>query len=193
MNSQVDTFIRNAENWTKEIEQLRDLCLDCGLTEELKWGKPCYTFQGSNIVIIQPFKKFCACMFFKGMLLKDPKDILEKPGKNSRIARRFSFTSLDEIVKLKPIITSYIYEAIEVEKAGLEIPEKKEKELDNPDEFQEKLDENPALKKAFESLTPGRQRGYLLHFSEAKQSKTRKRRVEKYIPKILNGKGLHDR
>jgi uncharacterized protein YdeI (YjbR/CyaY-like superfamily) len=192
MNPKVDDFLNNAEKWQEEMEQLRMICLDCGLTEELKWGKPCYAFQESNIAIIQPFKKSCALMFFKGMLLKDTDGILEKPGKNSRIARRIRFTSLEEIVEIEDILKAYIHEAIEVEKAGLEVPEREKNELDIPEEFQEKLDENPALKTAFEALTPGRQRGYILHFSGAKQSKTRARRVEKYIPKILDGKGLRD-
>lgn len=191
MNSKVDRYLSKAEKWQEEMEQLRTICLDCGLTEALKWGKPCYTFQESNIAIIQPFKESCALMFFKGVLLEDPNDILEKPGENSRIARRIPFTSVQEIVEMEPILKSYIDEAIEAEKAGLEV-DVEEKTEAIPEELQKKLDENPDLKTAFEALTPGRQRGYILHFSGAKQSKTRERRVEKCIPKILNGKGLHE-
>lgn len=191
MNSKVDRYLSKAEKWQEEMEQLRTICLDCGLTEALKWDKPCYTFQESNIVIIQPFKESCALMFFKGVLLEDPNDILEKPGENSRIARRVPFTSVQEIVEMEPILKSYIDEAIEAEKSGLEV-DVEEKTEPIPEELQKKLDENPDLKTAFEALTPGRQRGYILHFSGAKQSKTRERRVEKCIPKILNGKGLHE-
>lgn len=191
VNPEVDEYIRKAKKWQKEMEQLRMICLDCGLTEELKWSKPCFSFQGSNIAIIQPFKESCALMFFKGVLLEDPQDILEKPGKNSRIARRILFTDIQEIVDMESILKSYINEAIEVEKAGLEVDVEKEREP-VPEEFQKKLDENADLKAAFNDLTPGRQRGYLLYFSDAKQSKTRKRRVEKYIDKILKGKGLRE-
>lgn len=192
MNPRVDEYLSKGQKWQKEIEELRRIILDCGLTEELKWGKPCYSFQESNIVIIQPFKESCALMFFKGVLLKDPKGVLEKPGENSRVARRIPFTSVQEIVEMAHILKSYIYEAIEVEKAGLEV-DVEEKTEPIPEELQKKLEENPALKTAFDALTPGRQRGYILYFSDAKQSKTRERRVEKYMQKILNGKGLHDR
>lgn len=192
MNPEVDSFLRNAEQWQEEMEQLRTICLDCRLTEELKWSKPCYTFQESNIVIIQPFKESCALMFFKGVLLKDPDDVLEKPGEHSKVARRIPFTGVQEIAEMEPLLKSYIHEAIEAEKAGLEV-EITEKTEPVPEEFQRKLDENPTLKTAFDALTPGRKRGYILHFSGAKKSETRKRRVEKCIPKILDGKGLHDR
>ncbi len=175
------------------MERLRQICLECGLTEELKWRKPCYTSQGNNIAIIQPFKDSCALMFFKGVLMKDNNNILEKPGENSRVARRLSFKRLEDIVEVESVIKSYIQEAVEIEKKGLKVPERENEEPDLPEELQEKLDENPQLKTAFEALTPGRQRGYTLYFSDAKQSRTRKRRVEKYIPKILDGKGLHDR
>ncbi|HYW36188.1 MAG TPA: YdeI/OmpD-associated family protein [Balneolaceae bacterium] len=191
MNPEVDKFLTKAEQWHKEMEQLRTIALDCELTEEIKWGKPCYTFQENNIVIIQPFKESIALMFFKGVLLDDPKNILEKPGKHSRVSRRISFTSIQEIIEMEPVLKAYIDEAIEVEKAGLEVDLEKNPEP-VPEEFQTKLDENPALKKAFEDLTPGRQRAYILYFSGAKKSKTRKRRVEKYIPKILGGKGLRE-
>ena len=191
MNPEVDKFLTKAEQWHKEMEQLRTIALDCELTEEIKWGKPCYTFQENNIVIIQPFKESIALMFFKGVLLDDPKNILEKPGKHSRVSRRISFTSIQEIIEMEPVLKAYIDEAIEVEKAGLEVDLEKNPEP-VPEEFQTKLDENPALKKAFEDLTPGRQRAYILYFSGAKKSKTRQRRVEKYIPKILGGKGLRE-
>ncbi|MEX0662377.1 MAG: YdeI family protein [Balneolaceae bacterium] len=192
MNPKVDWFFNKADKWKEEYEALRKICLDCGLTEELKWGCPCYTFQGNNIVLIHGFKEYCALLFHKGALLKDTHDILVQQTENVQSARQIRFTGLQEIVEKKHIIKSHIIEAIEVEKAGLEVEFKKTKEFDVPDEFQQKLDENPALKNAFEALTPGRQRGYLLHFSGAKQSKTRTRRVEKYIPKILDGKGLQD-
>lgn len=191
INPKVDKYISKTKKWQQEIEQLRMICLDCKLTEALKWGKPCYSFQENNIAIIQPFKKFCAFMFFKGVLLKDPEDILEKPGENSRIARRVSFASVEEIAEMEPILKSYIQEAIEVEKAGLEV-EVEEKREPVPEELQQKFEENPDLKTAFNDLTPGRQRGYILYFSDAKQSKTRKRRVEKYVDKILDGKGLRE-
>ncbi len=191
MNPGVDEYISKAKKWPEVMEQLRIISLNCGLTEVLKWGKPCFLFQENNIAIIQPFKESCAFMFFKGVLLEDPKGILEKPGANSRVARRIPFTSVQEIVEMEPILKSYIHEAIEVEKAGLEV-DLEEKPEPVPEELQKKLDENPALKTAFEALTPGRQRGYILYFSDAKQSKTRKRRVEKYMDKILEGKGLRE-
>ncbi|SMO84650.1 YdeI/OmpD-associated family protein [Fodinibius sediminis] len=191
MNPNVDKFLNRADRWSEEMKQLRLISLDCGLTESLKWGKPCYSFQESNILIIQPFKTSCALMFFKGVLLDDPHDVLEKPGEHSRVARRIPFTSRREIVEMEPILTSYIRQAVEVEKSGLEV-DLEEREEPIPKEFQAKMDENPALKTAFEALTPGRQRGYLLYFSGAKQSKTRKRRVEKYMDNILNGKGLRE-
>ena len=191
MNLKVDKFLSRAKKWQEEMEQLRMICLDCELNEELKWGKPCYSFQKNNIAIIQPFKETCALMFFKGVLLQDPHDILEKPGKNSRIARRVTFTGAQEIAEMEPVLKDYIYEAIEVEKAGIDV-EVEENPEPIPEEFQEKLDENPALKAAFEALTPGRQRGYILYFSGAKQSKTRTSRVERYIPQIFDGKGLND-
>ncbi|HKK46533.1 MAG TPA: YdeI/OmpD-associated family protein [Balneolaceae bacterium] len=192
MNAKVDEYLNKVGKWQQEMEELRRIVLDCGLNEAFKWGKPCYTFQESNIVIIQGFKDSCALMFFKGVLLDDADDILEKPGENSRISRRIPFTGVQEIVEMESSLKSYIYEAIEAERAGLEVNLEKNPEP-VPEEFQKKLDENPALKQAFEALTPGRQRAYILHFSGAKQSKTRERRVKKYIPKILEGKGLQDR
>ncbi|MEX1270234.1 MAG: YdeI family protein [Balneolaceae bacterium] len=192
MNPNVDWFFSKAEQWKEEFEKLRTICLNCGLTEELKWGHPCYTFQKSNVVLIHGFKEYCALLFHKGALLKDPDDILIQQTENVQAARQIRFTNVQEIVEMEANLKGYIYEAIKVEKAGLEVEFKKTEEFSVPEEFQQKLDENPALKDAFEALTPGRQRGYLLHFSGAKQSKTRERRVEKCLPKILNGKGLKD-
>ena len=168
------------------------IVLDCGLTEELKWGKPCYTFQKSNIVLIHGFKEYCALLFFKGALLKDAKGILIQQTENVQAARQIRFTNVREIVEMEPILKAYIHEAIEVEKAGLKVKLKKTTEFKIPEEFQNKLDEIPALKTAFAALTPGRQRAYLLYFSGAKQSKTRESRVEKCMPQILKGKGLDD-
>ena len=192
MNPEVDWFFNKAEQWKEEFEQLRMIALDCGLAEELKWGHPCYTYQKNNIVLIHGFKEYCALLFHKGALLKDPDDILIQQTENVQAARQIRFTSVQEIEEMEATLKAYIFEAIEVEKAGLKVEPKKTSEFTVPEEFQKALDENPALKKAFEALTPGRQRGYLLHFSGAKQSKTRERRVEKNIPNILDGKGLHD-
>jgi len=191
MNPKVDFYFRNAQ-WQEEIEKLRTIVLDCGLTEELKWGVPCYTFEKKNIVLIHVFKEYCALLFFKGALLNDPKGILIQQTENVQAARQIRFTNVKEIVKLKSSIKAYIYEAIEVEKAGLKVTYKKAKEFNMPEEFQKKLNKNAALKTAFYALTPGRQRAYLLHFSQPKQSKTRESRVEKSMPQILNGKGLND-
>lgn len=174
------------------MKLLREICLDCGLTEEFKWMHPCYTFQGKNVVLIHGFKEYCALLFHKGVLLKDTNNILIQQTENVQSARQIRFTSLQEIIDLKPTIKAYIFEAIEAEKAGLEMTLKKTSEFNMPDELKEALDNNPDLKAAFHSLTPGRQRGYLLHFSQAKQSKTRVSRIEKYIPHILQGKGLND-
>jgi uncharacterized protein YdeI (YjbR/CyaY-like superfamily) len=192
MNPKVDVFLSKAEKWQEELEKLRTIVLDCQLTEELKWGKPCYTFQKSNIVIIQGFKEYCALLFFKGALLNDANGILIKPGKNTQAGRQIRFTNAREIVEMEPILKTYIYEAIEVEKAGLKVNFKKTTEFIIPEEFQKKLDEIPALKTAFDALTPGRQRAYILYFSAPKQSKTRASRVEKCMQQILNGKGLND-
>ena len=189
MNPKVDGFLRRAKKWQEEMKKLRRISLGCGLTEELKWGKPCYTFQNSNIVIIQGFKEYCALMFFKGALLSDPNGILKEFGWQA--ARRIPFTNVREIVEMEPILKAYINEAIEAEKAGLKVNFKKNPEP-IPEEFQNKLDKIPALKTAFEALTPGRQRGYILYFSAPKQSKTRESRVEKCMRQILNGKGLND-
>ena len=192
MNPKVDFYFNKAQKWQEEIEKLRMIVLDCQLTEELKWGVPCYTFQGNNIVLIHVFKKYCALLFMKGALFNDPIGILVQQTKNVQSARQIRFTSVEEIEEMEHILKAYIHEAIEVEKAGLEVDFKQTSEFNMPEEFQKKLDENPALKTAFEALTPGRQRGYLLYFSAAKQSKTRASRVEKYMPQILNGKGLND-
>src|SRR2546428_14173449 len=193
MNPKVDVCLSKAKKWQEEFEKLRMIILDCGLTEELKWGKPCYTFQKSNIVIIQGFKEYCALMFCKGALLNDPNGILKKPGENTQAARQIRFTNVREIVEMEPILKAYIHEAIEVEKAGLKVNFKKTTEFIIPEEFQNKLAEIPALKTAFKALTPGRQRAYILYFSAPKQSKTREARVEKCMQQILNGKGLNDR
>ncbi|WP_212004953.1 YdeI family protein [Chitinophaga sp. HK235] len=192
MNPKVDWFFDKAENWEKEFEQLRTIILDCGLTEELKWGVPCYTYQNNNIVLIHGFKDYCAVLFFKGALLGDVNNLLVQQTENVQAARQLRFTSLKELVKMAPIVKAYIYEAIEVEKAGLAVKYKKTPEFNMPEEFQHKLDEMAALKTAFEALTPGRQRGYLLYFSAPKQSKTRESRIEKCIEQILEGKGLND-
>jgi len=192
MNPKVDEFLSNSKKWRKEFEQLRLIVLDCGLTEEFKWMHPCYTYQKKNIVLIHGFKEYCALLFHKGTLIKDPNDILIQQTDNVQAARQVRFTNAREIIELEPILKEYIKEAIEVEKAGLKVKMKKTSDFEVPEEFQTKLDEDPALKEAFDELTPGRQRGYLFYFSQAKQSKTRERRVEKYIPQILEGKGLND-
>jgi uncharacterized protein YdeI (YjbR/CyaY-like superfamily) len=190
MNPKVDEFLRKAKKWREEFEKLRMICLDCGLTEELKWGKPCYRFQTSNIALIHGFKDYCALLFFKGALLRDQKGILIQQTENVQAARQIRFTNVREIVEMEPILKAYIKEA--KEKAGLEVSYKKTSEFAIPKEFQKKLDESRALKTAFGALTPGRQRGYLLYFSAAKQSKTREARIEKCVQQILNGKGLND-
>jgi uncharacterized protein YdeI (YjbR/CyaY-like superfamily) len=192
MNPKVDFYFEKTQKWQQELEQLRSIVLDCGLTEELKWGVPCYTFENSNIVLIHEFKEYCALLFFKGALLNDTNGILVQQTKHVQAARQIRFTNVREITRMKKILKAHIYEAIEVEKAGLKVKLKKVSEFPIAEEFQKKLAKNKALKKAFEALTPGRQRGYLLHFSAPKQSKTREARVEKSIPQILEGKGLND-
>ena len=192
MNPKVDFYFSKAEKWQEELKKLRTIVLDCQLTEELKWGVPCYSFQKSNIVLMHVFKEYCALLFMKGVLLKDPKGILIQQTENVQAARQIRFTNLQEIVALEPILKAYIDEAIEVEKSGLEVTFKKSTEFIIPGEFQKKSDEIPALKTAFKALTPGRQRAYILYFSAPKQSKTRESRVEKYMQQILNGKGLND-
>ncbi|HTM92260.1 MAG TPA: YdeI family protein [Flavisolibacter sp.] len=192
MNPNVDWFFDKAGNWQKEYEQLRTICLDCGLIEELKWGCPCYTFENKNIVLIHGFKEYCALLFSKGALLKDTDGILIQQTENVQSARQIRFANVREIVKLKKVLKAYIYQAIEVEKAGLKVNLKKTSEYEVPDEFEKKLKEMPALKTAFKALTPGRQRAYLFYFSQPKQSKTRESRIEKSIQQILDGKGLND-
>jgi uncharacterized protein YdeI (YjbR/CyaY-like superfamily) len=191
-NPKVDWYFIKNKKWQAEIETLRAIALDTELTEELKWGVPCYTINKSNVVLIHVFKDYCALLFHKGVLLKDPKGLLIQQTENVQAARQLRFTTLQEIVKLKAVIKSYIKEAIALEKSGAKVEMKKTKEFNMPEEFENKLKEQPALKKAFNSLTPGRQRGYLLFFSSAKQSATRIARVEKYTPHILNGKGIDD-
>jgi uncharacterized protein YdeI (YjbR/CyaY-like superfamily) len=193
MNPEVAGYLSKAKKWQEEMEKLRLIILDCQLTEELKWGKPCYTFQQTNIVLIVGFKEYCALIFCKGALLNDAHGLLIKPGENTQAGRQIRFTNVREIVEMKSILKGYIFEAIEAEKAGLQVNYKKHTELIFPEEFQNKLDQIPALKTAFKALTPGRQRAYHLYFSAAKQSKTRESRVEKCMPRILQGKGLDDR
>ncbi len=192
MNPKVDGLLRKAKKWQEEFKTLREIVLGSPLTEELKWGQACYTLDGSNVVLIHGFKEYCALLFFKGALLKDPKGILIQQTENVQSARQIRFTDVREISEMRPILNAYIHEAIEVEKAGLKVKLKKTSDFNVPEEFKKKLDENPALKKAFAALTPGRQRGYLFYFSAAKQSKTREARVEKCVPQILKGKGLDD-
>lgn len=192
MNPKVDFYFNKDQKWQKEIEQLRAIVLDCGLKEELKWGCPCYLYNDSNIVLIHVFKDYCALLFFKGALLKDPKGILVQQTANVQAARQLRFTSLQVVAKQQRTIKAYIYEACEVEESGAKVPMKKTKEFEMPEEFQKKLDKSAALKKSFHALTPGRQRGYLLYFSQAKQAKTREARIEKYMPQIMAGKGLDD-
>ena len=192
MNPKVDVFIRKAGKWREEFEKLRMIILDRGLTEEFKWGNPCYTLDERNIVLMHGFKEYCALLFFKGALLNDPKGILIQQTKNVQAARQIRFTNVREIVKMKPILKAYIDQAIAVEKAGLKVNLKKTADFEIPEEFLNKLDENPDLKTAFDALTPGRQRAYIFYISQPKQSKTRESRVEKCMQPILNGKGLND-
>ena len=192
MNPKVDFFFTKESRWQKEYGQLRTIILDCGLMEELKWGCPCYTYQNSNIVLLHGFKEYCALLFFKGALLNDPNSILIQQTENVQAARQIRFTSSREIVKMEKILKAYIYEAIEVEKAGLKVNFKKTSEFKIPEEFQKQLNKSSALKKSFDALTPGRQRAYIFYFSQPKQSKTRESRIEKCTKQILDGKGLDD-
>ena len=192
MNPKVDFFFTKAINWQEEFEKLRMIILESGLNEELKWGCPCYMFQGKNIVLIHGFKEYCGLLFFKGALLKNAKGILIQQTKNVQAARQIRFANVREIVKLAPILKTYIREAIEVEKAGLKVNLKKTSEFNIPEELQNKLDEIPPFKTAFETLTPGRQRAYIYYFSQPKQSKTRESRMEKCMQQIMDGKGLND-
>jgi len=191
-NPKVDGYLKRAKQWQEETEKLRAIALASPLTEEMKWGKPCYTLEKKNIVVIQGFKDYCALLFFKGALLKDPDGLLVKPGEHTQSGRQLRFTSVREIVRMKPLVKAYIDEAITVEKAGLKVKLKKTADFALPEELQNKFDELAALKSAFESLTPGRQRAYLLHFAAPKQSKTRTSRIEKCARQILSGKGLND-
>lgn len=191
MNAKVDAFLKGAEKWREEMEALRSIALDCGLSEELKWGKPCYSFKKGNVAIIQPFKDKCAFMFFKGALLDDPDGLLEKPGQDSHAARRMMFSSVEEVARLGPWLRVFIAGAIEVESTGLKVPER-EGLAPIPDELVEMYEKYSGLEEAFEALTPGRQRAYILHFTSAKQAKTRKSRIEKCVQRILAGKGLND-
>jgi len=192
MNPEVDFYFDEAEKWQKEQEELRAIALDCQLNEELKWGSPCYTLGKNNVVLIHAFKEYCAFLFFKGALLNDTDDILVHQSENVQAGRQIRFTNLKEIIEQKAILKTYIYQAIEIEKAGLKVALKKTTDFEVSEEFQKKLDEMLDLRKAFYDLTPGRQRGYLLYFSQPKQSKTRESRVENSIANILNGKGLKD-
>lgn len=192
LNPKVDEFLSKSKKWREEFEKLRKIVLDCELTEEFKWMHPCYTLEGKNIVLIHGFKEYCALLFHKGALLKDPQGILIQQTENVQAARQIRFTDIHQIVEQEAIVKAYIMEAIEVEKAGLEVSLKKNEDYTVPEELQNKFEEMPSLKAAFEELTPGRQRAYLLHFSQPKQAKTREVRVEKYVQQILDGKGLND-
>lgn len=192
MNPKVDAYMSGARKWREEMEHLRTILLDCGLTETLKWSKPCYVFGTSNVVVIQGFKEYCALLFFKGVLLQDPDDILVKTGENTRVGRQIRFTGVHEIVELEPVLKAYVRQAIEIEEAGLKVEPKKSADLVLPVELQDQMDEQPALKKAFYALTPGRQRAYIIYFSAPKQSATRVSRIEKSMQRMLNGKGLTD-
>lgn len=191
-NAKVDEFLSKAGKWKEEYEMLRTIALDCGLTEQFKWMHPCYTFENKNVVLIHGFKEYCALLFHKGVLLKDTANILVQQTENVQAARQIRFTQLQEIVEQEPTLKAYIYEATEVEKAGLEVNFKKNEQYIIPEQFQTKLDEMPELKAAFEALTPGRQRAYILYFSEPKQAKTKESRINKYMQKILDGQGLND-
>ena len=192
MNPKVDFYFNEAQNWQEEVVELRTIVLKCGLNEELKWGTPCYTYQKNNIVLIHVFKEYCALLFFKGALLQDADRVLIQQSENVQAARQIRFTNAQEIRAMETILKTYIFEAIEIEKAGLKVEYKPTSEFTMTEEFKELLDNDEAIKTAFEQLTPGRQRGYLLHFSSAKQAKTRIARIEKYLPKIMEGKGMED-
>ena len=192
MNPKVDTYLRKIDNWQEEMHLLREIILDCDLGEELKWGEPCYTFQGKNVIMIHGFKEYVAIMFFKGALLSDEKNVLIQQTENTQATRQIRFLGIEEIKKMKPLIINYIKEAIEIERAGLKVPARENTTLVFPDEFEDKLKENPTLKTAFEALTPGRRKGYHLFFTAAKQTATRVARIEKNISRILSGKGLED-
>ncbi|WP_336715575.1 YdeI/OmpD-associated family protein [Chryseobacterium mucoviscidosis] len=192
MNPKVDFFFNKTGQWQTEFEKLRTIALKTELTEDLKWGCPCYTYEGKNIFLIHGFKEYCALLFFKGALMKDPENILIQQTENVQAAKQIRFTNVQQIIDLEHVLNDYIFEAVEIEESGAKVEMKKTHEFNIPEEFAQKLSENTELQKAFEALTPGRQRAYLLYFSSAKQSKTRISRIEKYIPEILNGKGLND-
>ncbi|GAA0357146.1 YdeI/OmpD-associated family protein [Bacillus horti] len=192
MNPKVDEYLSKTKKWKEEFEKLRMIILDCQLTEELKWKNPCYTYKNKNIVLIHGFKEYCALLFFKGVLLRDTHNILIQQTEKVQAGRQIRFTNVQEIVEMESLLKDYIKEAIEVEKSGKEVDYKKHTEYIIPEELQHKFNEMPALKTAFEALTPGRQRAYIYYFSEAKQSKTRQSRIEKYVPHILDGLGLND-
>ncbi|MCR2806940.1 YdeI/OmpD-associated family protein [Paenibacillus soyae] len=191
-NTKIDPFFRKAKQWKEEFEALREIALDCEVTEDFKWMHPCYTHEGKNIVLIHGFKEYCALLFHKGALLKDPHGILVQQTENVQAARQIRFTGVQQIEEMQLMLKDYIDEAIEVEKAGLQVEYKKHTEYEVPEELENKFVEIPDLKTAFEALTPGRQRAYLFYFSQPKQSKTRESRIEKYLPQILDGKGLND-
>lgn len=192
MNPKVDAFLSRTEKWQEEMERLRMIVLDCQLSEELKWGVPCYTLKNSNVVLIHAFKDYCALLFVKGSLLSDSNSILIQQTENVQAGRQVRFTNISQIIELEATLKAYIFEAAEIEKAGLKVEFKKTAEYNIPEELKVKFNEMPVLKTTFESLTPGRQRAYIFYFSQAKQAKTRESRIEKYIPQILNGKGLDD-
>ena len=192
MNTEVETYLDNLKHWKKELTLLRDIVCDCGLIEDFKWMHPCYTYNGKNVVLIHEFKTYCAILFPKGILLKDSKQILVQQTENTQSARQIRFTNLSEIEGLKPTIKAYIFEALEVEKAGLKVRKKKTSHYDKPEELEKAFQEHPEFDKAFKNLSPGRQNGYLLHFSKPKQSKTRAAQIEKYKQRILDGYGLRD-
>jgi uncharacterized protein YdeI (YjbR/CyaY-like superfamily) len=192
MDPKVDTFLSKAKKWQEEMTLLREIILDCNLDEDYKWMHPCYTYENSNIVLIHQFKEYCALLFFKGVLMKDKKGLLIQQTENVQDRRQMRFTSLEEIEALRPVIKEYIKEAIKIEQSGLKVEFKQTADFNMPEEFKMRLDKDKKLKSAFEGLTPGRQRGYLLYFSSAKRSETRESRIEKYIPQILSGKGLED-
>lgn len=192
MNPKVDDFLSKLNKWKAEIEAIRNILVDCPLTEELKWGQPCYTYQNKNVIIVANFKEYCAISFLKGVLLHDEENLLVSPGENSQSVKYLRFTNLQEIYQSEKLIKAYVYEAIELEKAGIAVPKKDNNELNLVEELITAFKKNPSLKKAFEALTPGRQRAYNMFFEGAKQSKTRETRIEKYTPQILNGKGIND-
>jgi uncharacterized protein YdeI (YjbR/CyaY-like superfamily) len=192
MNPKVDAFLKQQDKWRPEFEKLREILLDSGLTEDLKWGQPCYALDGGNVALIHGFKEYCAILFHKGSLLKDPKGILIQQTKNVQAARQIRFTSVQEVTKLEKVLKAYVREAIEVERAGLKVQFKKTEEIELPEELESRLAKNARLRKAFAALTPGRQRAYIFHFSQPKLSATRAARVEKHVPRILEGLGLDD-